>query len=465
MKLKSSAISIVLILITILSSLGIKNVTEDNIEDYIEKDAVAVADFIEDNFGKFVYEYNATSEEEWHATYIENRYDILISECGDEYDGVFLDFDGANGYAVVGNDYNLLDFNVNEESPYLGITFDKCMYSTVTGYLYELNGECLSVNPEYNVDESVFDTEFSASMKNYEGQDNDRVGCGSINDTDLYVNDKYGNGWKLSKRKYLTTTLNHTGEEITKTQSALSVYIEWKVRKDNLGNEYVDDFTEGNCWLVSAYNALQYLGEKNKKFKNLPGVLDTSLYNPRVSEPKIYSKYFDKNGNNLSKALKYSNGTVAKDANGKTIRQYDLKDNNLEFPDLYIAMRKCANKYYGKINSGSIYETAYLIEQVAKQYDLNIDTNVFYTLLTSSSNALNSINKGYPFLWGTFGDTYDNHLMMGCGYKTYSKTTGWWIFKVTSYKTFYEVKDGWNAPSRFFDVNGYYFLGTVLTFN
>lgn len=146
-KIMCGGFSIIPIIAGVLNSSGIKGVDEKNIVEYLKGDNVSVSDFIENNTLQFVEEYNKylasenlsseelssnelqkdeTSMQEqtielWNATCIENRFEITINECGDEYVGTFLDFDGDNGYAVVGNDYNFLDFLTKGESPYAEI--------------------------------------------------------------------------------------------------------------------------------------------------------------------------------------------------------------------------------------------------------------------------------------------------------------------------------------------------------
>lgn len=105
LKLRCSGFSIIALLVAVLSATGSVGVNENNIQKYLAGDSVSVSDFIEENFTTFVSKYNDSAEEEWQASYIENRFIITINECGVEYQGVFLDFDLDNGYAVVGSEY------------------------------------------------------------------------------------------------------------------------------------------------------------------------------------------------------------------------------------------------------------------------------------------------------------------------------------------------------------------------
>lgn len=149
-------IFILSIIIAMLNSLGITNVNESNIEDYVSSDCVSVADFIEDNFENFVDEYNLAADDSWDASYIENRFSITIDECGSVYDGIFMDFDNDNGYAVIGNDYELLDFITYGASPYENILSEEYYFSSITGYYYLYGEDYLSVNADNNTGEDFF---------------------------------------------------------------------------------------------------------------------------------------------------------------------------------------------------------------------------------------------------------------------------------------------------------------------
>lgn len=181
MQAKCCGFSIVMILASILGSLGITGVNESNIENYVAKDCVSVADFVEDNFVKFVDEYNAYSNENWDASFVENRFTITIDECGNIYDGVFLDFDEDNGYAVVGNDYQLLDFTTEGKSPYANIESDSYYFSASSGYFYLQGNNYLSVNEDNNADEDFFYK--NVNTTHYDGQEKNETGCGKIINT------------------------------------------------------------------------------------------------------------------------------------------------------------------------------------------------------------------------------------------------------------------------------------------
>lgn len=89
MKLNSSAVGLIPLLIAVLTTNGIVGVKDDNIQDYVEKTPSKVANFINDNFSTFVDEYNKVSNQEWKATSIENQFAITIDTINERYDVFF----------------------------------------------------------------------------------------------------------------------------------------------------------------------------------------------------------------------------------------------------------------------------------------------------------------------------------------------------------------------------------------
>ena len=416
MRILGTFFSIIMALVSMLNGLGFQDATVNNLNTYIAQDCISVADFIENNFELFVEEYNNSSDEDedWYAEYVENRFIITVNECGNEYKGVFLDFDNDNGYAVVGDDYNLCDFKTQGESPYLDIVSDSYCYSVVCGYCYLRDGEYVSVNEENNADENfIYD---NVVAKNYAGHEDKNVkGCGRIEDPDQYVNDKYDGGWTLGRNNHLN----------------MQGYAQWYL------SCYIKDGSEGNCWFVSAYHVLQYMADVY--WKNMPQrYAMIGYYNPQTREPTLYAKYMSEG--------------------------YRLNDSRT-ITELYADVRKHINERYQQVDEGMIWDTSEIIEYVARQYGhyVNSVEHIAWGLYTDT--ATKKIDSGYPVLWSTSNDTYGSHTMAVCGYKYYWKTTGWWIFKTASYKLFFEIKDGWvgNGASRYYDISGHAGFSAIIS--
>lgn len=410
--------------------------------------------YIEKNFGLFVEKYNESSEEELTASYVENSFEIMILDHEGEKKGYFLDFDYDNGYALVGDEYVFYDFAINGESPYKEIDSESYCYCTVNGYLYLKDGEYVNVDESKNLSDDYLDTlSFSSA---YNGQT--KAGCGHITDTDLYVEDKYGAGWSNSTTKSVKMA---TGTYTT--QMSLSCYHDYSYLGDTL---YYS--SEGNCWFVSAYNLLQSLADATGTYKDkidtyktvssktsMPSINNIISYDVKKEEYDLYKKYYDDNENNVS-------GQVTS-SSGKT--HYKTVLANTRFPELYTEVRKYVVTKYGKVDDGSVYNTANIIDSIGKQYGYNFKTKGTVAAGIYGSSGITAINNELPFVLCVSKASnagYGNHLMAGCGYKTYSKTSGWWIFQTTSYKYFYELRDGHSASKIYFDLTAWTGFGGIV---
>lgn len=454
-KLRSSCISVLLLLVSMLAVNNSK-VNENNINNYLDSDCYSVTNYIEKNFDIFVDKYNESVEENiLNASYVENKFAIIIDEAGTKNEGVFLDFDLDNGYAIVGDEYNFYEFNPNGDSPYKGIESESYCYLTVSGYLYLKGDKYVNVDNSKNYSNDFLDDlTFSSTYK-----DQTEAGCGHITNTATYVEDRYGSGWNLSKSK---TVAMATGQYTT--QNRLSCYT-----INKLENDKINSYSEGNCWFVSAYNVLQSLADATGLYKEkvddyktdttkgkMPNINDIVNYDVENSESNVYEKYYDSTGNNISGQLKTSDGTT---------RNKTVKNSNNSFPKLYTDVRKYVASTYKKVNDGTVYNTANIINEVGKQYGYIFKAKGTIAAGLYGGCGITAIDKELPFALCTASVSnagYGDHLMAGCGYKTYSKTTGWWIFKTTSYKYFYELRDGHSSGKIYFDLSAWTGFGGIV---
>lgn len=431
------------------------DVDESNIRDYLNSDCHSVADYIENNFSLFAQKYNYESDEKIYASYVEKSFDIKIINHECDLNGVFLDFDNDNGYAIVGDEYVFYDFNTNNPSPYENISSESYCFSTVSGYLYFKDGEYINVDDGKNMDNNCLDN-IAFSSKIYEGQE--KSGCGNISDVGKYVADRYGSNWNLSENKKIAmSTGNYT------TQMKLSTYYDYSYKGDTL---YYS--SEGSCWFVSAYNVLQSLADATGDYKKkvssyrtdsskalMPSITNIVDYDAKSEENSLYKKVYDTDGKNIS-------GTI-KSSSGMTHNKTEIV--NTRFPKLYIDVRKYVVDKYGKVDGGSVYDTANIINAVGKQYGYNFKAKGTVAAGLYGSSGITAVNKKLPFVLCTSSVSnagYGNHLMAGCGYRVYKKTSGWWIFKVTSYKYFYELRDGHNNDARYFDLSAWTGFGGIV---
>lgn len=269
--------------------------------------SVEVSDFIEKNIARFVDEYNMVTGGKWMATKVEDKFAIIVQQKGEKEEAVFMDFDNDNGYAVIGEDYKLYDLQTSGESPYKGKTFDKCYYSVKGEYFYTQGELMWSVNSENNTEESFIYEETQVG-KHYAGQVDGATSCGCITNLDQYVQDKYGNSWKLSNSR----SLDMKGYD----QYDLSCYIEQELEAGKVSNTY----SEGNCWVVAPYTILQYMADS--KWSNVPKSSEQRVaYDPFQEETEIYSLFFDD-----KEGTKNNSDLLGYDSDGNAVYRYKKKE-------------------------------------------------------------------------------------------------------------------------------------------
>lgn len=430
----------IFVFISGVSFLIIPNVLASSNEN-IDSNPISVANYISSNVSQIVSEYNSTSELDtlWNATSVEFENDIVINENGNETNGIFIDFDADNGYMVVGENYIIYDITTSGENPYLELECDKYYYYTSVGYCYSKEKEIFSINSENNTTIDFFN-ENVEEQRHYDGQDTNVTGCGNIENTDAYVMDKYGSGYTI----YRSNSLNMTGY----LQSNLSCYTEHSVK-----NNILYDISEGNCWMVSAYNVLQYMQENY--WGRMPSNTGDISYDPKVLEPNLYYRYFDSNGNNKTKLLTYNNGN-------SSIHKYELNSKRY-ISELYSEIRQFANAEYKTTDGKSIFATNNIIRTMASRYNYRAITKTYVNWGANADYVTTKIDENLPFLWSTSNDTYGSHTMAVCGYKYYVRTKKFLFMKHKTYKLFYELRDGHNAGTRYYDISGHVGFSAIIT--
>jgi len=168
-----------------------------------DPDCYSVYAFINDNFDLFVEKYNEENEsdEKWTAEGIDGAFPITVKSTEDEQYALLLDFSKDDGYAILGDDYLMFDFQISGESPFIGIEADELFFSVFGEYYYRIEGDYFSVNDEKNSSEDYW---LNAEQgRTYDGQESGQTGCGCIKDPDKYVKDKYGSAWSLDRSNSL----------------------------------------------------------------------------------------------------------------------------------------------------------------------------------------------------------------------------------------------------------------------
>lgn len=405
----------------------------------VSDDPFVVKDFIEDNFVKFVDKVNEDTDSNWKAQSIEKSFPIIINYLGNEINGVFLDFNDENGYAVLGDSYKFYDFVLNGESPYINVDANEYYYANNKYFYKRDSSEIIDVNEER------YEQFFCETVD--DGHAKDATGCGKIIDVEKYLNYHYGSDYNMISQN----SLNMTGYE----QYPLSIYYENRI----INNEK-RTYSEGNCWAVSAYNLLQYL--QQTRMPNMPSANDTYQYSATDWELRIFKNYYEVEIGHNGRIVSTKNITGKLNyGDGQTCYRIEA-ERTKKFPRLWADIRKYCNDKWGKINSGMLIETSEIIEVIANKYGYNIDAKEHYDWAYYYSSGCKEIDNGKPLLWSTSTGTYGSHTMAVCGYKTFEKKTGWWIFQSVDTKVFYELRDGHSPSARYYDMSGHIgFAGIV----
>ncbi len=393
--------------------------------------SISATVFLERHLDDFVKAFNDSRKEDegiFSCKYVENKYTVFLERDNRVDKATLLDFNGENGYTLITDNYELLDFSTNGEPPFKGIIADKYYFSPHGGFYYEINGAKFTIDPVINSE--VIDST-SLERKHYNGQKDGSTGFGSIEAPDTYIKDCYGDSYKLVGSKSLPITRF--------SQMTLSCYLEVKEKGSS-----IITYSEGNCGLVAAYHVLQCF--QKTKWSNLPAVERTTLYDPYLYETDIYLKKFDITGK-----PKQDN-----------VRKQD--DSILEsWPLLYKEARMCCVQKFGKYDGLTVNQTSAIIENVAKDYNRTVDAREDVMYKFSLENGIDRLKKNEPLAFSTLGDeTYGNHTVAVCGFRRYQGKKMVWIFEQTETIILYELADGHETRKVYYDMSATSTLGSLV---
>lgn len=128
-----------------------------------------------------------------------------------------------------------------------------------------------------------------------------------------------------------------------------------------------------------------------------------------------------------------------------------LKDNSYleNMPYFYNNIRAYASDLGYTVTDGFSYSNVKLLVSNVLLNVGNLNFNVSKDG-TSNTNTVANVQKGVASYMAMFGSsTYGNHAVAVVGYSKYKYTVGSKVY----YKYFYEICDGWNKTSRYFDPN------------
>lgn len=416
-------ISILISMIVCVYGISFDNINQDNVESYLSPNHSVVAQFIEDNLDVFRNEYNKSAEpdEYFMGSYCEHKIEVvIISEFGDEEDsyGTYLDFDNNNGYMIIADNYEVILFETSGDLLYLK-DVSKTYYSLFDGFGF-ISEENIFI--PYRSFLAQQENELTSSKKHYKGQDPDASGNdGEIENTDLYVKDKYGKGYSCINDVDISQKRNGISFDY-QLQYDTSLYYE------NLSNN--GSRSEGNCVLNSIFQLLNYY-QKCGLCSNLPSLEDKTFVD--ITKDYFYEKYV-----NNDKYFMYSK----------------------DLPNLYLKIREIAINKYGYRNEDIDYfKIDNLIRAVLSKYGYSLKVENIW-LWSFQSEVKNQINEGYPILWSMANSsTYGAHTTVVTGYKQYRKIKKIWFIKIKHYVNFMQLADNWNSEKRYFDFTHYYAFG------
>ena len=409
--------------LSVLTFGSIQNSEQNN----LKSDCRSVASFLEKNLNLFVQAVNKECDESddvFTCSSIENKNIVYVEDSGKTKETVLLDFDGTNGYLLLADDFEILNFSPHGNSPFDGIVADRYKYSPYSGFYYELNGQVYDMTGCDSLDSSLF----SGGRQHYDGQASGMHGCGGIESPATYINNCYGSSYNLVSSKSLSVTRFK--------QNTLSCYFTVSESGSYTG--------EGNCGLVAGYHAMQCL--QRTKWQNMPSVSARCLYDPYIYEPNEYFKRFDITGRPL-----YEN--VAKQDN-------DILEN---WPTLYKEARMYAVNSFNRCNDFIVNQVSATIEHIASNYGYSVDAREDPLYKFSLDKGINEINNDEPLVFYVSNDeTYGAHFVTVNGYKKYQERKRVWIFDVVNTVILYEIVDGWSNYARYYDMSATSSLGMLI---
>jgi hypothetical protein len=375
--------------------------------DYSCEETVA---FIESNFDYFrlAMRGNAPDASSFDASYIEEEIVMGLTDSSEE--AAYLDFDGDNGYAVIGKNLEVF-LLVPTGQIVVDASRGSLIYSRYDGLGYTRSG--IPFEP-LGEEASSFDWTGAQSGTHYAGQESGAEGSGKIIRPVEYVAAKYGSGYENYEIRVLQSWY-------FQTQKVFSLYAR---RNDDGTTSY-----EGNCLLASLYKNLDYI--RSTRSASLPS--DTVQAN--LSNDSFYASFMSQTT---------SDGYP----------RYSVYHS--ECPRLYKEIRD-----YFRDNDSYTFDSAHPSKASdCVAYINGLHATAFTTTLVTSWSfeneveaAINNIQK-YQ-IWNQVYGTYPNHSMPVVGYSLFRKTTGWWIFTHTDYVKLMGVNDNLIDQERFIDLGAY----------
>lgn len=430
-KIISLIMSVIMFFTSFLPSLvkyaDIGNKTYDLISDisaYVEKN-LPVFDEMFDIMGEAFY---ATSVEKIIPC-------TVLNEDGQNDEAAYIDFNGNFGYIIISKDYFIYAYKCEGNLGEIN-SLNSVIYSVTDGFVYEENGEYIPYSFDENKPDSSFTYEYFQELFNYSSSD------GSIDNTDEYIKEEYGDG-------YVVTAEGHLEDFDYLRQFDTSVYIQYSDDKATI-------YSEGNCALNALTCFLSYLSKMagkttDTKFSAIPVITDTAkIY---ATEDKFFDRY---------KADAYDS-RINPNGNYK-ISGYNARTgicSGFDVPVMYKNIRNFCIDNYGYETGGlAPREFLTIIPYFFDKYGIKDEKVHEYLDVCSFSLAVRpQIDKGYPVLWSVYkSSTYGDHTTSVTGYKVYKKTqvvNG--ISVLSDVVVLLELNDNWAGKPTYFDYTKFTF--------
>ncbi len=389
--------------------------------------ARVAADLIE-----IVSGYNDTeeSDSEWSASSIEYYAPAYIVE--DEEYGVYFDFDGDNGYAVIKPDKTIYGLNTRGDLANLRESDVDLYYSYIDGFMFKAaDGELLQfVMPEYDNSDYVSG---NTGTVVYPGQS--EAGDGKINPAyiDQYVIKRYPLDFYEKRNLNMSIGYNCV------TQYETSYYVKCYADSNKKPSGWT--VSEGNCVLHAMYNVMRSWDKA--AYVSLDSTKTHDLRTNIKQDP-----YY----------MVFSNSTFLREKDPVDDKHTYYKwetnsDNYLQYmPKLYSEIRDFALKRNYTVDG---YYFKYIPETMEYVANVTHDNDITVKRTTKPSDVFNSINKHRSCVMGiNDSSTYGNHAVAVMGYYSYYKEV--YVSKDYTnkvYHYFYLIDDGWRGDLQVFDPN------------
>lgn len=441
-------LAITLLLVATLFGTSIMSVSATEVNAYAESSidkCEEILAFVENNFDTFVDEYNKTVEDEERLNATSIEYSSFVDLLEDDSYGLYIDFNGNNGYAVITSELNI--YELETKGDYKSLKNNDLCYSRFDGFVYKdsqgiyqkvftENHSGLNMSPYRN--DNVAD-----SSAAYPGQS--AAGDGEIESAKIgeYISARYPDYTYKDKRENLASDFDFA------RQTNTSYYVKKECEAD--GTDLDGTFwSEGNCALNAMFNIMRNWSKKSK-ISSIAHSATTDI-RTTITSDVLYPEW----GSYIVRTTTSSSGG-AKSGGDEIVGYYYWRPNYSTslrvMPNLYTNIRAYAISQYGYTPESGYYASNVpdTLEYVARtNYGITIDV----THTSTISTAISSLDSGKAvYLSINNSSTYGNHGVALIGYQEYSYTTGWWIFSQTHYVYFYQVADGWNDTAMYFDPN------------